>query len=123
MSPPKARRITPFVTIPDGMARYFLIFECGTIAAATPQRVGKRMRLRRMVSAPSTIIAIVFDGSPRLRQPRGEADPPSVAGLHAIRLPLQRIGLPTFPVRAKQPPHESDRATVIQRLLQRTDSC
>src|SRR5437868_14307309 len=35
----------------------------------------------------------------------------------------QRIGLPTFPVRAKQPPHESDRATVIQRLLQRTDSC
>src|SRR5438067_12062850 len=95
MSPPKARRITPFVTIHDGMARYFLIFECGTIAAATPQRVGKRTGLRRMVSAPSTIIAIVFDGSPRLRQPRGEADPPSVAGLHAIRLPLQ-TNRPTY---------------------------
>jgi hypothetical protein len=50
---------------------------------------GKRTRLRRLVSAPSAIIAIVFGGSPRVRRPRAEADPPAVAGLHATLLPLQ----------------------------------
>ena len=33
------------------------------VATATPQRVGKRTQLRRLVSAPSAIIAIVFGGS------------------------------------------------------------
>jgi hypothetical protein len=40
----------------------FSDFGGGTVAAATPQRVGKRTRLRRLLSAPSAIIAIVFRG-------------------------------------------------------------
>jgi hypothetical protein len=41
-------------------------FVGGTVAAATPQRVGKRTRLRRLIFAPSAIIGIV---SPRRDDP------------------------------------------------------
>src|SRR4051812_46728236 len=62
MSPPKARRITPFVTIPDGMARYFLILS----VERSPQRLLNALanecgfaawflRLPRLLQSSSTV--------------------------------------------------------------------
>src|SRR5215472_14311996 len=52
MYPPKARRITPLVTIPIGVARLFLeFFWLG--GTRCPQGVGRGMRHCRRISAPS----------------------------------------------------------------------
>ena len=78
MVPPKTRRITPFLTIPEGMARLFFDFFGGAHASSSTRwSRGCRnrllpagyLRLRR-------VLRIVF----------GEADPPSAATSHATSL-------------------------------------
>jgi len=77
MFPPKARRITPLVTIPIGMARLFFRFFLG--GTRCPQRVGKRTGRRRPdIFAFGDSLAFVF----------GEADPPRTNGCASFEVLL-----------------------------------
>jgi hypothetical protein len=50
MYPPKARRITPFVTIPAGMARHFFRIFWGSnpVEAAVPGALGLDLQATRL---------------------------------------------------------------------------
>ena len=106
------------------MARYFFDF---WEVERSPQRLLNALENERGFAAWYLRLRRLLQSSSAVRQDYGGP------GEKLIHLWLQdctrrdchykRIGLPTFPVRAKQPPHEPDRATVIQRLLQRTDGC
>ena len=76
MVPPKTRRITPFLTIPEGMARLFFVFLGG---ARRPRAlVPARLPEQRL---PDRIVAALR----RLGRDR-TADPPSAATSHATSL-------------------------------------
>ena len=53
MVPPKTRRITPFLTIPEGMARLFFDF-FGAVAVAVSARFGRDTRATRGARNPPT---------------------------------------------------------------------